>query len=72
MTSGAESFRVPIPRIRMVTPSLPGLDEVWRTITPALRPDRAAPVVVTGLEAATSWKSTVDTDPVRLTFFWVP
>ena len=60
-----------IPRMRMAPPSAPGAPDGVVTVTPGAIPCKATDAETTGrfpkVEA-----SIVDTEPVTLTFFWVP
>ena len=68
-TNGAESFKVPVPRIRKVDDSELGLLDVCITFNPATIPDKVEASVVTGRDKVLSSKLTVATEPVRFTFF---
>ena len=70
--NGLDVFNVPVPRIEMFAFSSLGFAPVVITFKPAAIPESAFATVVTGRESAWSSKSTVDTEPVRLTFFCVP
>src|SRR5690606_41381973 len=62
---------VPIPRIRIVPASPPGLPELCVTVTPGATPCSAMEVCPTGFQLISSLLIT-DTDPVKLTSFVVP
>ena len=57
--------------MRIAPPSSPGAPDCVVTVTPGAMPCRAAEVETIG-RLSNAFESMVATEPVTLTFFWVP
>ncbi|MNI48879.1 hypothetical protein D3C73_1034670 [compost metagenome] len=64
-------FRVPVPLMRMVAPSEPGLPDDCLTETPELKPPKEDERLVTG-RFSMAFASIVATEPITFTFFCTP
>ncbi|MNE17241.1 hypothetical protein D3C80_1102150 [compost metagenome] len=71
-TRGEASFIVPLPRINRSNPSAPGLPEVCAILSPEALPTKAEAKFIFGRLTVDSSNLTLETDPVRFSFFCFP